>query len=149
MVYQESCVSMCRNRCKEGNPVPVRPHHGMCLAYFKGYGYSSAFSIHMQEMLELFEKDVPVRLTVSTDEICSACPNNRDGACKDAAHVYEYDKAVLDMCGLSDGTEISFLSFAKTVQNKILRDGSRKNICGTCQWNEICSSQKSRWESLT
>ncbi len=38
----------------------LRPHHGMCLAYFEGKGYSEGFSAHMQEMLELFEKDVPV-----------------------------------------------------------------------------------------
>ena len=29
--------------------IPLRPHHGMCLAYFKGEGYSNGFSAHMQE----------------------------------------------------------------------------------------------------
>ena len=24
----------------EGKIIPLRPHHGMCLAYFKGEGYS-------------------------------------------------------------------------------------------------------------
>ena len=38
------------------NSIPLRPHHGMCLAYFKGEGYSDGFSAHMQEMLDIFEK---------------------------------------------------------------------------------------------
>ena len=24
--------------------IPLRPHHGMCLAYFKGEGYSNGFT---------------------------------------------------------------------------------------------------------
>ena len=39
------------------NSIPLRPHHGMCLAYFKGEGYSDGFSAHMQEMLDIFEKE--------------------------------------------------------------------------------------------
>lgn len=37
--------------------IPLRPHHGMCLAYFKGEGYSDGFSAHMQEMLDIFQKE--------------------------------------------------------------------------------------------
>ena len=31
----------------EGKIIPLRPHHGMCLAYFKGEGYSGGFTAHM------------------------------------------------------------------------------------------------------
>ena len=34
--------------------IPLRPHHGMCLAYFKGEGYSNGFTAHMAEMLKIF-----------------------------------------------------------------------------------------------
>lgn len=34
----------------------LRPHHGMCLAYFEGKGYSDGFTVNMQKMLEFFEK---------------------------------------------------------------------------------------------
>lgn len=59
----------------EKKRIPVRPHHGMCLAYFIGKGYSEGFSAHMEKMLHILEQDVPIRLVVSLDEICSACPN--------------------------------------------------------------------------
>ena len=35
----------------EKKRIPVRPHHGMCLAYFIGKGYSEGFSAHMEKML--------------------------------------------------------------------------------------------------
>ena len=37
---------------KERQTYPIRPHHGMCLAFFIGNGYSTGFTAHMQEMLE-------------------------------------------------------------------------------------------------
>ena len=33
-------------------PVRLRPHHGLCMAYFAGEGYSPGFSRHMGEVLE-------------------------------------------------------------------------------------------------
>ena len=64
--------------------IPLRPHHGMCLAYFKGEGYSNGFSAHMQEMLDIFQKGAKIQLHADTDEICSACPNNCEGFCEAA-----------------------------------------------------------------
>ena len=77
----------------EGKIIPLRPHHGMCLAYFKGEGYSNGFTAHMAEMLKLFLSGKKIRLHVDTDEICSACPNNRGGHCEAGDKVAEYDNA--------------------------------------------------------
>jgi hypothetical protein len=118
----------------------------MCLAYFQGSGYSEGFTKHMGEMLEIFEKDVPVRLTVATDEICSACPNNQEGSCIELNLVKRYDEAVLSKCGLTEGMELGFFEFTKTVQEKIIASGLRSEICGECQWDDICRNKKSRWE---
>lgn len=126
--------------------ISIRPHHGMCLAYFQGKGYSEGFARHMGEMLEIFQQNVPVKLTVSTDEICSACPNNEHGQCRSSTQVAAYDRAVLEACGLSEGAELPFLDFVKAVQKQILGLGHRKEICGKCQWNDICSNRRGRWE---
>ena len=80
--------------------IPLRPHHGMCLAYFKGEGYSDGFSAHMQEMLDIFQKGAKIQLHADTDEICSACPNNEKGCCSSFSLVEAYDNAVLELCGL-------------------------------------------------
>ena len=83
--------------------IPLRPHHGMCLAYFKGEGYSDGFSAHMQEMLDIFQKGAKIQLHADTDEICSACPNNEKGCCSSFSLVEAYDNAVLELCGLENG----------------------------------------------
>ena len=33
--------------------IPLRPHHGMCLAYFKGEGYSNDLGDVHQELVQL------------------------------------------------------------------------------------------------
>ena len=130
----------------EEEPIPLRPHHGMCLAYFKGMGYSDGFSVHMQEMLEIFQKGAKIRLHADTDEICSACPNNEKGYCSSFSLVEKYDIAVLELCGLENGQIMDFDAFTSKVQKEILSSGKRIEICGKCQWNSICENQRSRWE---
>ena len=116
------------------------------LAYFKGEGYSDGFSAHMKEVLDELQKGMDVQLYVGTDEICSACPNNREGQCTDLTLVEKYDNAVLEACGLADGEQLAFDDFTEKVQNQLLVTGKRKEICGGCKWNGICENEKSRWE---
>lgn len=141
------CLSN-NNRNNDVSEVPIRPHHGMCLAYFIGKGYSEGFSAHMEHMLHVFQSNIPVRLIVHTDEICSACPNNDNNLCSTSDKVTLYDKEVLEQCGLSEGMKLDFLEFAGIIQKKIIDSGMRKQICGDCQWNEICSEHQSRWKTL-
>lgn len=136
---------MCLYSPKDTQAVPLRPHHGMCLAFFIGKGYSEGFSAHMEKMLKEFQKNIPVRLVVHTDEICSACPNNEKSVCNSTEKVEAYDRKVLEICGISEGAELDFLEFAGIIQEKIINTGLRDRICGDCQWNEICSSHQSRW----
>lgn len=131
---------------KLAQPVMLRPHHGMCLAYFRGKGYSDAFSVHMKEVLDELQKGMEIQLHVGTDEICSACPHNQNGQCTDSDLVEKYDQAVLEACGLADGGRMSFAAFTAKVQEMLLISGKRKEICGGCKWNEICESEQSRWE---
>lgn len=124
----------------------IRPHHGMCLAYFKGVGYSDAFSVHMKKMLDILEKGATVKLHVDTDAICFACPNNKNGHCESRCLVAKYDRDVLSMCHLTEGEEIDFHSFTAKVQKHILAAGKRSEICAGCKWEYICEHTKSRWE---
>ena len=137
----------------EKKRIPVRPHHGMCLAYFIGKGYSEGFSAHMEKMLHILEQDVSIQLVVSLDEICSACPNHQfltdeenPGEKKEICEA-RYDHGVLEACGLTEGEELNFLEFAQKVQKKVIDTGLREKICGDCEWNEICSEKSSRWEN--
>ncbi|MCI5903197.1 MAG: DUF1284 domain-containing protein [Blautia sp.] len=128
---------------------PLRPHHLMCLAFFKGNGYSDGFSAHMQEMLEHFQKNPRVRLVLQGDEICSACPNQRGGKdCVSADSVRKYDTAVLEACRLKEEEERNFMELAALVQREIMDPEKREAICRDCQWNELCRNTPSRWENI-
>lgn len=121
MQDKSSAAAYASDEGAEEMVIPLRPHHGMCLAYFKGEGYSNGFTAHMAEMLKIFLQGKKIRLHVDTDEICSACPNNRGGHCEAGDKVAEYDNAVLEKCGLKAGQTLYFSEFTKKSRKKSLR----------------------------
>ena len=118
--------------------VRLRPHHGMCLAYFRGAGYSSDFTKNMWAMKQLLEQDPPVEITAGTDDICAACPNRQAGICSDEEKVIQYDTQVLLRCGLEPGQVLPYREFSRLVYSRILLPGRREEICGSCQWMDLC-----------
>ena len=129
----------------QGKALPLRPHHGMCMAYFVGHGYSDGFTAHMGALLDSLTAESPVRLVAETDAVCTDCPNNVGGVCDKQELVAGYDRDVLQLCTLTEGNELPFGQFTALVEKNILSPGLRESICGNCQWNDICASQKSRW----
>ncbi len=120
-------------------PVPLRPHHGMCLAFFAGNGYSSGFTANMTRVKAFLEETDPaIKLVTGADRICAACPNDFSGTCTSAAKVIRYDESVLSLTGSKAGSELSFRSFSSLVKRHILDTGKREDICGDCQWNALC-----------
>ena len=68
--------------------IKLRAHHGMCLAFFEGKGYSAGFTAHMARILEYLEQENPtVTVVAEADCICGGCPNLTDGRCRKAALV--------------------------------------------------------------
>ena len=59
----------------------IRPHHGMCFAFFQRKGYSGEFIENMQVMKEKLEENPEVILVCGPDDVCVHCPNNRNGKC--------------------------------------------------------------------
>ena len=53
----------------------IRAHHGMCLAFFQGKGYSGAFVENMANMKAILEENPDILLLDGPDDICAACPN--------------------------------------------------------------------------
>lgn len=118
----------------------IRAHHGMCLAYYEGKGYSDGFTSHMGKMKEILQNNPEVTIVACTDQICSHCPNNEEGNCNSFDKVKTYDQKVLALCELEENTTLPFLTFDKMVREKILVVGKRKEICYDCQWNKICEN---------
>ena len=118
-----------------------RPHHGMCFGFFRGKGYSSDFTENMGRIVSYLEThpDTVLTLTAGVDKVCAGCPNQISGVCVSADKVLRYDEAVLRACGLADGEEITYGQMRHLVKEKILDAGMRRQICGDCVWDDICS----------
>ncbi|MDO5400615.1 MAG: DUF1284 domain-containing protein [Eubacteriales bacterium] len=125
-----------------GGPIRLRAHHGMCLAFFEGKGYSTAFTAHMQQVLDGIAGDPTVELVTQGDIVCSACPNLADGVCVTAEKVLRYDSQVLALCGLEAHTRLPWSAFSRLVTERILLPRRRESICGDCQWNTICKARE-------
>ena len=123
--------------------IKLRAHHGMCLAFFEGKGYSDSFTAHMAQVLERLEQENPmVAVVAEADCICVGCPNLTDGRCEKAALVERYDKAVLSLCGMAEHSALPWQAFTARVAEHILSRGKRADICGGCQWSTICAGKE-------
>lgn len=120
----------------------LRPHHGLCIRFFEGKGYSSDFTRNMAEIIVMLNREDPViQLHTDTDIICRSCPGNISERCESFTKVQNYDNAVLNFCGLKNGQQIQWSEFSHAVQTKIIMKSKRESICGDCQWNEICAKK--------
>lgn len=121
-------------------PLKIRPHHGLCTAFFRGEGYSGEFTENMGKVIAfLSENDPCIVITEGADAICEGCPNLAGGACSGEKSA-RYDKAVLEMCGFSCGTEISWKAFSDSVRENIILQGKLPQVCADCQWFYICEN---------
>ena len=118
--------------------IPMRGHHGMCFAFFRGIGYSDDFTAHMFLVQKELQSNPLVRVQNTPDEVCSACPNLADGVCTSPDQVRGYDDSVLSLCGLKPGTILPWDEFSRLVSKQILNAGKREEICGDCRWSSIC-----------
>ena len=124
--------------------IKVRAHHGMCLFFFIGKGYSSDFTQNMWNYKTmLLEKNPEVTIVAELDDICSKCPNNVEDTafgrrCTSQEKVLRYDRGVLDTLGIESGTTMHFKDFYFRVEQEIIQKGHRPEICSDCGWNELC-----------
>lgn len=98
--------------------IRLRYHHLMCLPRYKGEGYSEEFC----QNLDYIKKQLACNnyiLVEDCDDICTSCPNCRDGVCSDEEKVKRYDNLV----------------------KVFVENGQMPNpdyICSDCRWYYIC-----------
>lgn len=117
----------------------IRPHHGLCAEFFAGKGYSKEFTENMTAVLKTLDKNNPTVVPkANADLICGRCPNNAGGRCASGEKVMRYDKKVLEICGIAEGTSLTWDEYRKLLREKIIGAGKLKEVCGDCQWADIC-----------
>ena len=116
----------------------IRAHHGLCISFFEGKGYSDDFTSNMSKMIALLEENPNVRIIDHTDEICKACPHDRSGVCDSSEKVRKYDNAVMKLCHIESGAKMSWNEFRQLVLKHIILENKLADVCGDCQWYDIC-----------
>ena len=135
---------MCNLGCQNSSGCKVeslelRPHHALCIRFFKGHGYSPDFTENMRRIILRLESGEMVQLVSGTDSVCSACPENQNGTCKSQERVQDFDSAVLVHSGLKLGSRISWNDICDCIETTVLQpEGVFGSICGDCQWSALC-----------
>lgn len=125
-------------------PIPLRPHHGLCIPLYQGRGYSPEFTRRMAALIAQLGHAPPVRLTPGPDVLCAACPLNGPAGCSTPQKVLGFDWAVLAACGLAPGQVVPWPQFQALVQRYIFAPGRRAALCAGCQWQALCAAREAQ-----
>ena len=128
----------------EGPLLRLRPHHLLCIQKFTGRGYDEAFAAHMTEVTELLKHHPQTRIVLSAgcDELCGACPNMQHSLCSSHKKVERIDKAVIDGCRFLPAEEGPWEYLSGIARDRILTTELFGEVCGDCQWMELCRNTK-------
>lgn len=117
----------------------LRPHHALCLHFFRGKGYSQAFIENMTNIKKSLEENPEITLRCDADALCKPCPHRvGTSSCHAIEKVQHYDQAVLSLCHLEENISLSWRKLEESVQTHILQPKKREQVCGDCQWTEFC-----------
>ena len=127
----------------EGMSIVLRPHHLLCTQGYSGKGYDNDFVAHMTDVVHQL-RDVPgttIRLTFSTDTLCSCCPNKLgEDLCDTQEKVKRYDAKTVEYFGLEE-KEYVYQDLIRAIDAKatpeILAD-----ICRDCCWFPVSACCK-------
>ena len=122
----------------------IRAHHLLCTENFVGEGYSDDFSKNMAKVIGQLKENPKVKLFADLDDICGPCPENLGTRCENDDLVKSYDKKVLEVLNLSEGEIYSWADIRKLACDIIFAKNRREEICGECQWNELCKEVEAK-----
>ncbi|SCY29450.1 hypothetical protein SAMN02910370_02003 [Lachnospiraceae bacterium XPB1003] len=127
---------------REEEPIVLRPHHLLCTQGYSGNGYSTEFVEHMNEVVErLRYGDDRIRITFSTDTLCSCCPNKTgEDQCVSQDKVKKFDGKVTEYFGIEE-KEYRYREIIKEVDSKMTSD-IMDDICGGCSWYPVSACKK-------
>lgn len=125
---------------ENNNAIILRPHHGLCIRHFVGYGYDEKFTLNMRKIVDALNRDSAqeIILQSSADILCSACPHNNEGLCTSITKVESYDTQCLSLCNLQEGQCLCWQDFQQIITDKLILNSSWKLICKGCNWLSLC-----------
>lgn len=118
----------------------LRPHHLLCIQKFTGHGYDESFTKHITHLISVLPKGMEITLHEGCDDLCVACPFNKNGRCDSFDKVHKLDTDVLQTCDFSYGQTDDWKYFANLAKHKIIKTVAFEHICSKCQWYDLCQA---------
>ena len=122
--------------------LPLRAHHGLCFLFFQGRGYDKKFTENMKRVQTVLLGNPQIKIMHQADVLCRCCPYLQNGQCVSFEKVFNLDQAVMTVCHLQDGMELSWETFSRRVFENIILSGKRQEICKNCEWAAFCEIQE-------
>lgn len=117
----------------------LRPHHSLCIQFFRGEGYNQEFVQAMSQITDMLEKENPfLTLTEHCDIICENCPNNIRGICSSDRKVTNIDKRCIEKYDMRFGDTIRWSELKKLAYEHIISKNQLATVCHNCQWRTLC-----------
>ena len=120
----------------------LRPHHLLCIQHYVGRGYDEVFTRHMNQVTESLRQhpEQQIQIEEGCDELCRACPNREGDSCNSPDKVSRMDTAVRTLCHLQTGDISTWKELKDLAKTNILLSGAFDEVCGDCNWYELCKS---------
>lgn len=118
--------------------IVLRPHHGLCVRFFEGKGYSEEFVRHMTRIISCLEGETQICVTDGCDWICEKCPNFDGEKCASEDRVRSFDRKVMEFAGILDKQRLTYKELQRKIEDGIFAPNRFEQVCGDCAWGEIC-----------
>lgn len=131
-------------------PVRLRPHHLVCLQFYRGEGYDEQFVSNLDDVLSRLRGEAAVIVT-GADDVCAACPGlSAQGLCEDPhggeVEIARLDALACELLGIGRGDRLSLAQAAERLEDDAVATGRwRFEACGDCEWEDVCEQG---WDAL-
>ena len=116
----------------------IRAHHLLCMQNFQGKGYSREFVKNFYDVLSNVTNN-KISVVDSIDDICSACPHNKNGCKKKSdseKRVKEFDDRVAKLLKININETMKIKDIYKRINGADRFD--IENLCKDCEWKQFC-----------
>lgn len=124
----------------------LRPHHLMCMFFYRGFGYNKEFIDNMNKIQELLieASNKEITLVKTCDVICEKCPNKKaKGYCNTEDSILKLDNNMIKEFNLVENKRYRFKEIVGLVLLEIKEENFIR-VCKDCMWFKtgICSVDK-------
>lgn len=121
----------------------LRPHHLLCTQGYSGKGYSDGFVENMNQLTARLRSGEPVtiRLTFSTDDLCTSCPHMLGtDLCDTNEKVKRFDRKVVEYFQLEE-KEYIYQELVEKIRREITPE-MLEDICDGCGWYPVSACRE-------